>query len=163
MNRIPRSRKVVGWALGERMTKELVISAMNQTVQQEQLAEGAIFHSDRGSQYAFYGYQALLKQHGILQSMSRKGDCYDNACAESFFATLKKELIHRNRFKTRFRAIIEVIFCGTTRSDYTHTWITTRRWSLRKSILRACMHKWLRCYNSNSANSTGKQRFHVFG
>ena len=103
------SRRVVGWALGSRMTKELVIKAMKQTLHHEQLEEGAIFHSDRGSQYASYYYQALLKEHNILQSMSSKGDCYDNACAESFFATLKKELIYRRSFKTRSRAKIEVI------------------------------------------------------
>jgi len=103
------SRRVVGWALGSRMTKELVIKAMKQTLHHEQLEEGAIFHSDRGSQYASYYYQALLKEHNILQSMSSKGDCYDNACTESFFATLKKELIYRRSFKTRSRAKIEVI------------------------------------------------------
>lgn len=103
------SRKVVGWALGARMTKQLVIDAMNQALRLERPPEGLIFHSDRGSQYASYDYQDLLREHGIRQSMSARGDCYDNACAESFFATLKKELIHRHRFKTRSWAKLAII------------------------------------------------------
>ena len=103
------SRKVVGWALGARMTKQLVIDAMNQALRLERPPEGLIFHSDRGSQYASYDYQDLLREHGIRQSMGAKGDCYDNACAESFFATLKKELIHRRRFKTRSWAKLAII------------------------------------------------------
>jgi len=102
------SRKVVGWALGERMTKELVIKAMERVLHQGRLASDAIFHSDRGSQYASYDYQALLSRNNIRESMSARGDCHDNACAESFFATLKKELIHRRRFVTRSRAKLEV-------------------------------------------------------
>jgi len=74
------SRKVVGWALGARMTKQLVIEAMNQALRLERPPEGLIFHSDRGSQYASYDYQDLLREHGIRQSMGAKGDCYDNAC-----------------------------------------------------------------------------------
>jgi putative transposase len=103
------SRKVVGWSLGTRMTKQLVIDAMNQALQHERPSKGLIFHSDRGSQYASYDYQDLLCAHGIRQSMSAKGDCYDNACAESFFATLKKECIRRKRFKTRCQAKLAAI------------------------------------------------------
>lgn len=72
------------------MTKQLVIDALNQTLRLEKPPEGLIFHSDRGSQYASYDYQDLLREHGIRQSKGTKGDCYDNACAESFFATLKR-------------------------------------------------------------------------
>lgn len=103
------SRKVVGWVLGDRMTKQLVIDAMNQALQHERPSKGLIFHSDRGSQYASYDYQDLLRSYGIRQSMSAKGDCYDNACAESFFATLKKECIYRKRFKTRSQAKLVAI------------------------------------------------------
>jgi len=103
------SRKVVGWALGERMTKQLVINAMNQAINHEKPAEGLIFHSDRGSQYASYDYQGLLRKHGYRQSMSAKGDCYDNACAESFFATIKKECIRLERFKTRSEARLKIV------------------------------------------------------
>jgi len=103
------SRKVVGWALGARMTKQLVIDAMNQALKIENPAKGLIFHSDRGSQYASYDYQLLLREHGIRQSMSAKGDCYDNACVESFFATLKKELVYRERYKARSWAKLSII------------------------------------------------------
>lgn len=94
-------RKVVGWALGSRMTKQLTITALEQAIHRERPKRGLIFHSDRGSQYAAHDYQDKLREHGIRQSMSAKGDFYDNSPMESFFATLKKELIHRRRFKTR--------------------------------------------------------------
>lgn len=103
------SRRVVGWALGDRMTKQLVIKAMTLAIQQNRPFAGAIFHSDRGSQYASFDYQALLRKKGILQSMSAKGDCYDNACAESFFATIKKECIRLERFKTRSEARLAIV------------------------------------------------------
>jgi putative transposase len=103
------SRRVIGWALSERMTKQLVINAMNMAIINEHLPEGVIFHSDRGSQYASYDFQDLLRKNRILQSMSAKGDCYDNACAESFFATIKKELVHRRRFSTRSEATLAIL------------------------------------------------------
>lgn len=103
------SRRVVGWALGERMTKQLVIDAMNRAIKHERPPEGLIFHSDRGSQYASYAYQDLLKGRGYRQSMSAKGCCYDNACAESFFATLKKECIRLERFTTRSDAELVIV------------------------------------------------------
>lgn len=114
------SRKVVGWALGARMTKKLAIDAINQAIRHESPSEGLIFHSDRGSQYASYDYQDLLRAHGIRQSMSAKGDCYDNACAESFFATLKKELIHRRHFKTRSQGCLAII-------NYIVSWYNSKR------------------------------------
>ena len=83
-------------------------------------ADGLIFHSDRGTQYASYKYQQLLRNNKMIQSMSRKGDCYDNACAESFFATLKKELIYGRRFKTRAEAKQAV-------TEYIETWYNSRR------------------------------------
>ena len=70
--------------------------------------EGLIHHSDRGRQYATYGYQGLLKQHGIISSMSRKGRCYDNAYMESFFATLKKDLVHGEKCQTREEASLSI-------------------------------------------------------
>jgi putative transposase len=103
------SRRVIGWALSERMTKQLVINAMNMAIINEHLPEGVIFHSDRGSQYASYDFQDLLRKNRILQSMSAKEDCYDNACAESFFATIKKELVHRRRFSTRSEATLAIL------------------------------------------------------
>ena len=101
------SRKVVGWALGARMTKQLVIDAMNQALNIENPAKGLIFHSDRGSQNASYDYQLLLREHGIRKSMSAKEDSYDNACIESFFATFKKELVYRERYKARSWALYQ--------------------------------------------------------
>ena len=103
------SRRVVGWAVGPRMTKDLVIRAFRQALQHGDPQPGLIFHSDRGSQYASYAFQDLLRGHNVRQSMSKKGDCYDNACAESFFATLKKELIHRCRFQTRAEASLKTL------------------------------------------------------
>lgn len=103
------SRRVVGWAFGQRMTKDLVIRAFRQALHHGDPQSGLIFHSDRGSQYASYAFQDLLRAHNVRQSMSKKGDCYDNACAESFFATLKKELIHRYRFQKRDEASLKTL------------------------------------------------------
>lgn len=86
------------------MTKELVIKALRQAIGRERPFKGLIHHSDRGVQYASYAFQDLLRENGFIPSMSRKGNCYDNAPAESFFSTLKNELIHLRRFKTREEA-----------------------------------------------------------
>lgn len=102
-------RKVVGWSLGDRITKELTISSLEQAVGRENPGESLIFHSDRGSQYAAYAFQDVLHKYHIRQSMSRKGDCYDNACMESFFSTLKKDIIYGNKFKTREEAKLVII------------------------------------------------------
>jgi transposase InsO family protein len=96
------SRRIVGWALRERMTSDLVIDALAMAIQQRRPPAGLIHHSDRGSQYASRAFQEMLAAHRITCSMSRKGDCYDNAVAESFFGTLKRELVnfagqHRGR------------------------------------------------------------------
>jgi len=98
------SRRVVGWAMKERMTADLVITAMKMALTGRRPEPGLIHHSDRGSQYASHAFQDLLKAHGIVSSMSRKGDCYDNAVMESFFGTLKKELISLSDFQTRAEA-----------------------------------------------------------
>lgn len=113
-------RKVVGWALGARMTKQLTIDALDQALARTDCQPGAIFHSDRGSQYAAYDYQDKLRENGIRQSMSAKGDCYDNACMESFFGTLKKELIYRRRFRTRTEARLAIV-------NYIETWYNSKR------------------------------------
>jgi len=89
------SRRIVGWALEDNMRSELVEKALKMAIRQRSVEPGLIFHSDRGSQYAGKDYQELLQNYGILPSMSRKGDCWDNAVAESFFATIKRELINR--------------------------------------------------------------------
>jgi len=98
------SRGVVGLAMSERITDELTQNALNQAIGRRNPEAGLIHHSDRGSQYASGDYQALLTKHEITPSMSRKGDCWDNAVAESFIHTLKVEKIHKYRFKTRSEA-----------------------------------------------------------
>lgn len=95
------SRLVVGWAMAERMTAQLACDALQMALWRRGLPKGVIVHSDRGSQYCSGAYQALISKHGLLCSMSAKGNCYDNACAESFFHSLKVEAIHGERFTTR--------------------------------------------------------------
>ena len=94
------SRAVVGWAMANHMRAELVNQAVSMAICQRQPAAGLIMHTDRGSQYGADSYRQLLTQHGMQSSMSRKGDCWDNAVAESFFHTLKTELIYLEDFDT---------------------------------------------------------------
>ena len=95
------SRAVVGWSMGSRMTAGLVNGAMLMALWKRKPAKGLISHSDRGSQYASDSHRMLLIGHGIKASMSKKGDCWDNAVAESFFHTLKIELVHHCDYETR--------------------------------------------------------------
>jgi len=103
------SRRVVGWALAEHMESRLVVDALELAVQRRLPGEGLLAHSDRGSQYASEHYQLLLARHGIICSMSRRADCWDNAPMESFFASLKKELVHGADFGTRAEARAAVV------------------------------------------------------
>ncbi len=89
-------RRVVGWALDDHMRTDLVQSAFEMARLQRDVKPGLIFHSDRGSQYASHGFQKTLEKYGVVSSMSRKGNCWDNAVAESFFATIKNELLNRS-------------------------------------------------------------------
>jgi transposase InsO family protein len=98
------SRQIVGWSMSERVTSRLVVDALEMAVSRRLPGEGLMAHSDRGSQYASVHYQRLLERHGITCSMSRRGDCWDNAPMESFFATLKKELVHHEEYQTRAEA-----------------------------------------------------------
>jgi transposase InsO family protein len=115
------SRRVVGWAMAEHMESRLVVDALEMAVQRRLPDEGLLAHSDRGSQYASDHYQRLLAKHGIACSMSRRADCWDNAPMESFFASLKKELVHDADFATRAEAraalfeYIEVFYNGQRR------------------------------------------------
>jgi transposase InsO family protein len=115
------SRRVVGWAMAEHMESRLVVDALEMAVQRRLPDEGLLTHSDRGSQYASEHYRLLLAKHGIDCSMSRRGDCWDNAPMESFFASLKKELVHDADFATRAEAraalfeYIEVFYNGQRR------------------------------------------------
>jgi transposase InsO family protein len=98
------SRKIIGWSLKNRITPDLVIEALNMAIKQRKPSSSLLLHSDRGSQYASYCYQVLLKRYGILCSMSRKGNCWDNAVMESFYRTLKVELIYLKKYETRIEA-----------------------------------------------------------
>ena len=102
------SRRVVGWSLSERLERGIALDALRMALQDRQPPQGLLHHSDRGSQYASHEYQQLLAVHGIQSSMSRKGNCWDNAVAESFFATLKVELVHESRWNTRTQARTEL-------------------------------------------------------
>lgn len=98
------SRKVVGWSMDKNMHATLVNNALLMAVWKRKPMRGLLWHTDRGSQYASAAHREILKQHGIKQSMSRKGNCWDNAVSESFFHTLKTELVHQRKFKTREEA-----------------------------------------------------------
>ena len=98
------SRMVVGWSMAEHMESRLVVDALEMAIQRRLPGEELLAHSDRGGQYASEHYQSLLAKHGIECSMSRRGDCWDNAPMESFFASLKKELVHDADFATRAEA-----------------------------------------------------------
>jgi putative transposase len=102
------SRFSVGWAMSERVTDDLTLDALGMALARRRPAAGLLHHSDRGSQYASGDYQRLLAQHGIVCSMSRRGDCWDNAVAESFFATVKVELVHDAAWATRASARTEL-------------------------------------------------------
>ncbi len=98
------NREIIGWAVNQRLTQSLDIQAMERVLNKRRPAGAVIFHSDRGSQYASHAFQTLLWKNNIRQSMSGKGNCYDNAMAESFFKTLKTELIYQNKYETRQEA-----------------------------------------------------------
>ena len=98
------SRKIVGWSMADHMETSLVSDALQMALTHRKHPEGLIHHSDRGVQYASEAYQQMLQRHGLTGSMSGKGDCWDNAMMESFWATLKTELIHRSRYATHEQA-----------------------------------------------------------
>lgn len=98
------SRFVVGWSMSHRIDAELTKGALDMAIQRREPKPGALHHSDRGTQYASHEYRKALLSNGFLPSMSRKGNCWDNACVESFFSSLKTELIHDREFRTRDEA-----------------------------------------------------------
>jgi putative transposase len=98
------SRKLIGWATADHLRADLVEEALTMAIQQRQPSGAVLHHSDRGVQYACDQYQALLQRHGLQPSMSRRGNCHDNAVMESFWGTLKTELVHHERYPTRAAA-----------------------------------------------------------
>ena len=98
------SRKVVGWSMSERLNRHLVLNALDMALKGRQPPQGLLHHSDRGSQYASTDYQQALAARGIQCSMSRKGNCWDNAVVESFFSSLKQELVYTTAFATHEQA-----------------------------------------------------------
>jgi transposase InsO family protein len=103
------SRKVVGWSMSSRMKAKLVCDALQMALWRRRPKAGLIHHSDRGSQYASKAFRRLLKVHGIQGSMSRKGDCWDNAVVESFFGSLKQERVQWRNYQTRYEAQQDVL------------------------------------------------------
>jgi putative transposase len=103
-----QSRKIIGLSMSDKISQDLASAALRAAVGRENPVEGLIHHSDRGRQYASYAYQELLGEYGITPSMSRSGNCYDNAYMESFFGTLKTELVHGERYRSRLEARLSI-------------------------------------------------------
>ncbi|WP_269078036.1 IS3 family transposase [Alicyclobacillus acidoterrestris] len=114
------SRKIVGWSAGARMTKELCIKALERAWERQRPTGPMLHHSDRGSQYASHDYQEKLQEYGMVGSMSRKGNCFDNACIESFHSIIKRELVYLEKFKTREQAIQRIF-------EYIEVWYNRER------------------------------------
>jgi putative transposase len=103
-----QSRKIIGLSMSDKLSQELASAALRDAVGRQSPSEGLIHHSDRGRQYASYVYQELLRGYGITSSMSRSGNCYDNAYMESFFGTLKTELVHGEKYRSRLEAKLSI-------------------------------------------------------
>ena len=102
------SRKIVGWEMADHLRAELCVNALSMAIERRRPDPGLLHHSDRGVQYACEAYRSLLDRYGIEPSMSRTGDCYDNAAMESFFSTLKRELIYHEKYQTRDEARLSI-------------------------------------------------------
>lgn len=114
------SRKVVGWSVSASMEEQLTLSALENALQEREPPAGLVHHSDRGVHYASRAYQRLLARHGIVCSMSRRGNCWDNACVESFFSTLKRELPNDHVFED-WREVEQAVFA------YVEAYYNTKR------------------------------------
>lgn len=114
------SRRIVGWSMQSRLKRGLVTGALQMALRCRRVKSGMLCHSDRGSQYASGDYQILLSEASITCSMSRKGDCWDNAPVESFFATLKRERVHHRRYRTREEARADIF-------QYLEVWYNRKR------------------------------------
>lgn len=114
------SRRIIGWSMQERMEKPLVIDALSMALGQRDTSTDILHHSDRGSQYASTDYQKLLEEEGLICSMSRKGNCWDNAVVESFFSTLKREWVQGKRYRSRPEARADIF-------HYIEIWYNRKR------------------------------------
>lgn len=114
------SRQVVGWSLNSRMTKQLVMDALRMAYWRRKPGAGLLFHSDRGSQYCSCDFQKMLSTYKMISSMSRKGDCWDNSVAESFFGSLKTERVFFSNYRTRDEAKNDIV-------DYIEMFYNSRR------------------------------------
>ena len=114
------SRKIVGWSMSSRMTADIAVNAFRMALFRQKREAPKMVHSDRGSQYASDDFRKELNKYGCIQSMSRKGNCWDNAVAESFFGTLKNELVHHEKYKTREEARLSIF-------DYIEMFYNKRR------------------------------------
>lgn len=113
------SRKIIGWETSHRQTTQLLLNAFNKAIYRVP-DTGVVLHSDQGSQYGSYDYKTFLKSHNIIPSMSRRGNCYDNAVAESFFKTFKRELVRKNIFRTSKKQKIKylsILRCFTIQKE----------------------------------------------
>src|SRR4051794_16089144 len=117
------TREIVGWSMADHLRAALCIGALVMAIQRHRPSRGLVHHGDRGVQYASEPYRAVLERHGITQSMSRRGNCLDNAPMESFFASLKTEHVHQVRFRTREEAHCCMDPAGISRIR--HLWTLT--------------------------------------
>jgi putative transposase len=129
------SRRIVGMAMNARIDRHLVILAFQQAITRREISKGLIHHSDRGVQYASHDFQAELKRYGVLCSMGGKGNCFDNAAMESFFHTLKMELIYGENYQTRKEAITNIfeyveVFYNNQRRHSTLNYLSPREFEL---------------------------------
>ena len=128
------SGTIVGYAMGNRLTRRLVSQSLVQAIVAKRPAQGLLHHSDRGSQYCSHDFRNILEQYGITASMSRKGNCYDNAPMESFWGTLKQELVHHQRYRTRQEAIRDI-------TEYIEIFYNRQRLQPRLGFLSPVVHE----------------------
>jgi putative transposase len=133
------SRRVVGWAMSEKMNRPLVMHALTMAIEHREPQPGLIHHTDRGVLYGTASYSAILAHHGMIPSMSRKGNCYDNAVVESFFANLKNELTWHRRFATRDEARAAIfdyieIFYNRERLHETLDYVSPVRYEEQRAV-----------------------------
>jgi putative transposase len=134
------SRRVVGWSMADHMRSELVLDALNLALWRRQPGSRTIHHSDRGSQYTSLIVGKRLREAGITSSMGSAGDCYDNALVESFFATLKTELVHQHRWLTRNQARSAIF-------DYIERWYNRQRRHSALHYVSPVEYEWRYCYD----------------